>query len=279
MLDRLTGVFASLNSHDVKYVVIGGIAAVLHGVPRATFDLDVLIEATPDNARRLLDALSEAGLGTASMTTAEDVLAHEITVFQDRVRIDVQTSTPGITFKEAWRHHQTMEYKGQPLHVVSRGDLIAAKRAAGRDVDLADVRELEAGEAGDTQAGQFLLIQDHAAEDVFARLTDLVPGFRTVWEDSLFVGEDGSFTAHGVFSEFSTYVREHLAEFSEETRTSLFRYIEQCVTTNIHSDAGVSNAACTCFLENIAGEGDFSLTVQRYLGPESRKYFDLWNAR
>jgi predicted nucleotidyltransferase len=57
MLNRLQAVFASFQSHQVKYVVIGGIAAVLHGVPRATFDLDILIEASPDNVKRLLDAL------------------------------------------------------------------------------------------------------------------------------------------------------------------------------------------------------------------------------
>ena len=52
MLDRLQAVFRCLHAHDVKYIVIGGIAAALHGVPRATFDLDVLIEATTENARR-----------------------------------------------------------------------------------------------------------------------------------------------------------------------------------------------------------------------------------
>jgi predicted nucleotidyltransferase len=60
VLNRLQDVFASLQKHQVKYLIIGGIAAVLYGVPRATFDLDILIEATPGNARRLLDALVEA---------------------------------------------------------------------------------------------------------------------------------------------------------------------------------------------------------------------------
>ena len=66
MLNRLRDVFESLNDHEVRYLVIGGIAAVLHGVPRATFDLDVLIDATPENARRLLEALARAGLRTPS---------------------------------------------------------------------------------------------------------------------------------------------------------------------------------------------------------------------
>ncbi len=143
MLNRLQDVFKSFQQHDVKYVVIGGIASVLYGVPRATFDLDILIEATPENAERLLRALLDAGLGTASLTSVDDLLAHEITVFNDRVRLDVQTSTPGLSFAHGWSHRQRLSYQGQEFYVVSREDLIRSKRAAGRDVDLEDVRLLE----------------------------------------------------------------------------------------------------------------------------------------
>lgn len=149
MLNQLQGVFSSFHDHDVRYVIIGGIAAILHGVPRATFDLDILIEATPDNAQRMLDALLDANLGTASLTTAEAVLAHEITIFRDKVRIDVQTSTPGLDFASAWARRETMQYAGQVFYVVSRDDLIASKRAAGRVRDLEDVRLLEVGDNED----------------------------------------------------------------------------------------------------------------------------------
>jgi len=143
-------VFASFQKNDVKYLVIGGIAAVLYGVPRATFDLDVLIEPTKDNVERLLSAMIEAGLGTASLTNAEDVLSKEITIFTDRIRLDVQTSTPGISFEQAWQRRVTMNYRGQILEVISVGDLIASKTAAGRDVDLADVRILRSKEVNST---------------------------------------------------------------------------------------------------------------------------------
>ena len=143
MLNRLKDVFGSFQQHEVKYLVIGGIASVLYGVPRATFDLDILIEATTDNARRLLEALLKAGLATASLTSVEELLANEITIFKDRVRIDVQTSTPGLSFQEAWKRRTTMNYQGQEFFVVSKQDLISSKRAAGRDVDLEDVRLLE----------------------------------------------------------------------------------------------------------------------------------------
>ena len=150
MLNRLGDVFESLNEHEVRYLVIGGIAAVLHGVPRATFDLDLLIDATSENAQRLLDALKAAGLGTASLTTADELLAHEITVFKDRVRIDVQRSTPGLEFAAGWSRRIEMRHAGQRFFVVSRQDLIASKRAAGRPVDREDVRLLE--QAGDDEA-------------------------------------------------------------------------------------------------------------------------------
>ncbi|MDQ3667167.1 MAG: hypothetical protein M3410_11455 [Acidobacteriota bacterium] len=143
MLDQLQSVFASFQRYEVKYLVIGGIAAVLYGVPRATFDLDILIEPSRENSQRLLDALANAELGTASMTTAEEILATEITVFKDRIRLDVQTSTPGLVFVSAWERRVTMSYRGQRFYVVARDDLVASKRAAGRAVDLEDVKILE----------------------------------------------------------------------------------------------------------------------------------------
>src|SRR5882762_1277963 len=107
MLSRLRDVFASLISHEVRYLVVDGTAAVLHGVPRATFDLDILIEASLENAKRLLDALREARFATALLIDAEELLRHEITVFRDRYRLDIQTSTPGLLSRmpgiAAWR--------------------------------------------------------------------------------------------------------------------------------------------------------------------------------
>ena len=143
MLNRLVNVFSSFQRHEVKYLVIGGIASILYGVPRATFDLDILIEATPENAKRLLDALREAGLGTAALTNVDKLLDNEITIFNDRVRIDVQTSTPGLNFQKAWEKRQTLEYQGQSFFIVSKEDLISSKEAAGREVDLQDVKLLK----------------------------------------------------------------------------------------------------------------------------------------
>jgi hypothetical protein len=69
------------------------------------------------------------------------------------VRVDVQTSTPGVRFADAWQHRQTVEYQGQEFFILSKEDLISSKRAAGRDVDLEDVRLLESAGPEDEDQG------------------------------------------------------------------------------------------------------------------------------
>ena len=71
------------------------------------------------------------------------MLSQEITIFKDRARIDVQTSTPGLKFEDAWEDRETMDYQKQKFYLASREDLIASKRASGHPVDLEDVRLLE----------------------------------------------------------------------------------------------------------------------------------------
>jgi hypothetical protein len=126
----------------------------------------------------------------------------------------------------------------------------------------------------------FTLVTRHPTpQELLQRLFELSPGFRSIWEapDNLFISDDGSFTVHGVFSQFSGYAREGFGNFDQCTRTSLFRYIEECVNTDIRSSVCVSNAACTCFLENLAGDGALSEEIRRHLGPEYRRYYDELN--
>ncbi len=108
-----------------------------------TFDLDILIEPTTDNAQRLLNSLRNAGLGTAQLITPEQLIKNEITVFNDFVRIDVQTRTPGIDFSTAWSRRKEFSYEAQQLPVICLEDLIINKKASGREIDLQDVKLLE----------------------------------------------------------------------------------------------------------------------------------------
>lgn len=142
MLQQHLDIYRLLNAHRVKYVVIGGVAAIVYGSPRMTKDLDLFIEATPSNVVRLLNALRAAGLGTATLTTPEKILAHEVTILQDYVRLDLLTRIKGLTFAEAWPKRVVKRIHGVKVPLVTLEHLIRAKRAAGRTIDLQDVKTL-----------------------------------------------------------------------------------------------------------------------------------------
>lgn len=136
-------VYRSLNRHKVKYVLIGGMAAILYGSPRLTRDTDILVESTLENCRKLTAALKAAGFGTASLTTAEKVLKNEINMFRDYIRLDVLTKAKGLSFQQAWANRVIKRIKGVRLPMIAFSDLIVSKKAAARDIDLYDVRTLK----------------------------------------------------------------------------------------------------------------------------------------
>jgi hypothetical protein len=86
-----------LTEFGVEYLVIGGIACVLHGYVRATTDVDILIERSTENADRLLEALRGLGWGFAQEWHAEEVLARPITVIGDDPQVDIFTVAWSVT--------------------------------------------------------------------------------------------------------------------------------------------------------------------------------------
>lgn len=134
--------YESLNSHSVRYLVIGGTAAIGYGIMRSTEDLDLLIEGSLDNARALLQALRDLGMGTAFLVEPEELLGKEVTAFVDVMRVDVLTAAPGISFEEAWRRRTAGEFQGVLINLASIEDLIASKEASGRPRDLEDAATL-----------------------------------------------------------------------------------------------------------------------------------------
>lgn len=129
----------------VEYLIVGAHALAAHGFVRATRDLDVWVRPSLENAKRVMSALESFG---APMTgvVAEDFASGEIfyRIGVEPVQIDVLTSVPGLSFEAAWRAKVSSRYGGEAVYVLSRADLITAKRAAGRHQDLADVEQLEA---------------------------------------------------------------------------------------------------------------------------------------
>ncbi len=136
-------VYRSLNKHKVKYLLIGGMAAIIYGSPRLTKDTDIFIEPTLENCQKLVSALQDVHFHTIGLTTAEKVLTNEISIFRDYTRLDVLTQVKGLIFKEAWKKRVVKRIGGVRISMVDVEDLIISKKSAGRDIDLHDVKTLE----------------------------------------------------------------------------------------------------------------------------------------
>jgi hypothetical protein len=135
---------SALSAEGVEYLLVGAYAMAVHGVPRATGDIDVWVRPSPDNADRVLRALVRFGAPLGDLRAAD--LAREGTVFQVGVapnRVDVMTAIDGVTFDEAWRRRITSTIEGLTIPVISREDLIRNKRSTGRSQDQADADRLE----------------------------------------------------------------------------------------------------------------------------------------
>lgn len=134
-----------LISHRVRFVVVGGHAIAIHGRPRMTEDLDVFVEASPTNARRLRRTLVEFGFGEAAPD--EELLATPDKVFMIGVnpyRIDILTRISGVEFQDAWRTRVRVATEAGRVPFLSRDLLIRNKAASGRPKDLADLTLLGA---------------------------------------------------------------------------------------------------------------------------------------
>jgi len=142
LLARHLDVYKSLGKNKVRYVVIGGIACINYGVPRNTLDLDIWVEANIQNINRLLNALKGLKFGTAHLTSAEEILKNEITVFDDYLRLDVFTFLKGLKFEAAWEKRVVRKIDGARINFISLSDLIKSKKLYKRKIDREDLEML-----------------------------------------------------------------------------------------------------------------------------------------
>ncbi len=133
---------AELNLSGAKYLVIGGFACALHGYVRATTDVDILIERTLANAKRVLYAVSRLGFGFANEWLPKEILARPITVIGDDPQIDIFTVAWKVKYEQAAKRSSVVEVEGVPIPLIGIDDLIETKRT-GRPLDAADLEALE----------------------------------------------------------------------------------------------------------------------------------------
>jgi hypothetical protein len=136
-------ILSAFNAERVEYLLVGAYAVAAHGLPRATGDIDLWIRPSTANAQCVWRALERFGAPLEGMS-AGDLEVPEIVVqvgLPPR-RIDLMTSIDGVAFESAWRERVMIGVEGIEVPTISRDNLIANKRAAGRPQDLADVARL-----------------------------------------------------------------------------------------------------------------------------------------
>lgn len=149
--------FETLSRHNVRYVVVGGLALNLHGVERATMDVDLVVALDAPNIGAAFDAFTTLDLVPVAPVKWEDARDPEtlrrwrreknMIVFAVRPRIGVGPTVdclidPAIPFADLARNMVAKAVGAVRIPVASIDDLIALKRAAGRAIDLADVEAL-----------------------------------------------------------------------------------------------------------------------------------------
>ena len=149
---------AALNEGRVRYVVVGGLATVLHGHPRLTADVDLIVDLDSAEALRAMEVFRSLGLRPRAPVDILDFAKPDrrktwveekgMRVFtlhdpaQPMREVDVFVESP-IPFEELWRGSTVMDLGGTTVRVVSIPHLIRLKRMASRPQDLLDIEALE----------------------------------------------------------------------------------------------------------------------------------------
>ena len=142
-------------ARGVRFLVVGGYAYASHATPRATKDLDLWIDATPENAVRAWRALAEFGMPLGKITPQDLAMPGPWLQFGVApVRIDILTAVDGLDFADAWENRVQRTFGSATAPVLGMDDLIRNKRLVGRLQDLADVQKLERRRALDAGEGR-----------------------------------------------------------------------------------------------------------------------------
>jgi hypothetical protein len=130
-------------AHEVRFLIVGAYALGVHGRPRATGDLDIWVDATSENASRVVAALTDFGAPLTEVS-ADDFSRPGI-VFQiglPPARIDILTELSGLAFEEAWPDRVMAPFGPAETPFIGRDAFIRNKRATGRAKDLGDLESL-----------------------------------------------------------------------------------------------------------------------------------------
>lgn len=132
-----------LNKYQVKYCIIGAYAVAFWGYPRYTKDIDILVEPTKENAKRVISAIREFGIKSQDLTEEDFIRKNRvIQLGYEPVRIDILTSVEGVSFSTVWKNKVEDFYGKEKVYFIGLKELIKIKKKIARPQDLADLEEL-----------------------------------------------------------------------------------------------------------------------------------------
>ena len=135
---------ALLNENKVKYLIVGGFAFAFYVEPRYTKDIDIFVEASVENSKKIIAALTAFGFGNIGLKEEDFQKPDQIIQLgYAPVRIDVITSIAGVIFDSAWKNKVEGKYGDIPCFFISKEDLILNKEKAARPLDITDVKKLK----------------------------------------------------------------------------------------------------------------------------------------
>ncbi len=131
------------NSHQVKYLLIGGYAVGYHGYPRATGDMDLWVAIHQNNAEKLVTALKEFGFNTPQLSANLFLTENQvIRIGVPPMRIELLTTISGVSFDRCYSGRIVDVIDDVEVHIINREHLKQNKQASGRYKDLDDLQHL-----------------------------------------------------------------------------------------------------------------------------------------
>ena len=133
----------TFNEHEVRYLIVGGYAVMKYTEPRFTKDLDIWVEASPENSKRVFEALRAFGAPLEGLTEEHFAEAGFYQMGRPPVRVDILMEIEGVDFRTAWNNKMEANFDGVTARFIGLTELILNKRSAGRPQDLIDLENLE----------------------------------------------------------------------------------------------------------------------------------------
>ena len=133
-----------LQKNNAEYLIVGGYAVGVHGHPRFTGDLDIWLNPSPENAKKILATVNEFGFSSFKLTEADFVKeGNVIQLGYPPLRIDLLTSIDGVTFQECFENRKEVDMEGVIVNFIGYWDLIKNKKETGRPKDIDDIEHLK----------------------------------------------------------------------------------------------------------------------------------------